>query len=240
MAVHLLTASGAVFGLLALRHAAVQEWTATFLWLGAALAVDAADGPLARRTGVDKLLPAFSGVRLDLVVDYLTYCAVPAFIVMESGVAGSGLTAGLFAGAVILLSSLFHFAHLESKTEDGFFVGFPALWNVVSLYLFVLKPEPGTALAAILLLAAATFVPVKWVHPVRVAFLRPVTLSVTACWAAAALIEVIQGFPGNRIAQAVFVAAAVYIVALGLWRTARPPVWPGRMNPEPGTRDRHD
>ena len=40
------------------------------------------------------------------------------------------------------LSSLFHIADQESKTKDGYFVGFPAIWNVVCLYLFVLGPPP--------------------------------------------------------------------------------------------------
>jgi phosphatidylcholine synthase len=49
-----------------------------FVWLGGALIVDAADGPLARKLEVKTVLPRFSGERLDLIVDYLTYVAVPA------------------------------------------------------------------------------------------------------------------------------------------------------------------
>ena len=48
-AVHLLTASGAVLALLALRAVHQGDWRMMFVWLGAALIVDAADGPLARK-----------------------------------------------------------------------------------------------------------------------------------------------------------------------------------------------
>ena len=60
-AVHILTASGAVLALLALRAAHQHDWQMMFVWLGIALLVDAVDGPLARRLDVKRVLPRFSG-----------------------------------------------------------------------------------------------------------------------------------------------------------------------------------
>ena len=217
IAVHLLTASGAVCGLIALHHAAAHDWTQSFLWLGAAAIIDTLDGPIARRVQVETSLPRFSGARLDLVVDYLNYCGVPAFIVMESGIAGADF--GILAGAVILLSSLFHFCDLQAKTYDGFFVGFPAIWNIVCLYFFVFASGPGATLLMILALAAATFIPVKWVHPVRVRRFRIPTVMITLLWSGAALYEVLNVFPGSFAAKAIFSCAAVYLLIIGLCRT---------------------
>lgn len=225
VAVHLLTASGAVFGLIALHHAAAHDWALSFLWLGGAALIDALDGPLARRAEVETTLPRFSGARLDMVVDYFNYCAVPAFIIMESGIAGDGL--GRLAGAVILLSSLFHFSDLNAKTEDGFFTGFPAVWNVVCLYFFVFGSGPAVTMLVILGLTAATFVPVKWVHPVRVRRFRALTLSITLLWSAAAAYEVLYGFSGAFAVKAIFSFAAVYLLAIGLFRTF---FWRGPRN----------
>src|SRR5262245_40148056 len=56
-AVHLLTATGAVFALLALIAATRGDWQCMFNWLGVALIVDTVDGPLARRGGVAGSLP---------------------------------------------------------------------------------------------------------------------------------------------------------------------------------------
>jgi phosphatidylcholine synthase len=166
---------------------------------------------------VDQLLPRFSGARLDLVVDYLNFCVVPAFIVVESGLAGEGY--GLFSAAVILLSSLFHFSDVYSKTGDGFFVGFPTLWNVVCLYFFVFDMPPGITLPVILTLAAATFIPVKWVHPVRVNHFKGITMVILLVWSASALHEVILNFPGTMLAQLIFALTAAYLVAIGIYRT---------------------
>ena len=50
--VHILTSSGAFLAFLSLVAAAEQRFTASFFWLGVALAVDGVDGPLARKLEV--------------------------------------------------------------------------------------------------------------------------------------------------------------------------------------------
>ncbi len=216
VAVHLLTATGGVCGLLALHFAAQQRWEATFVVLGIALVIDAIDGPLARRADVATLLPRFSGARLDQLIDYVNYCMVPAFIILKSGIFEGWW--GVALSSLVVLSSLFHFADRASKTADGYFVGFPALWNIVALYMFVLEANPPVWAGLIVLLAGLTFVPVIWVHPFRVRWLRPLTVAVVGCWSLAAVAAVWQGFPGSFTAKVVFVLAALYIVGLGLAR----------------------
>ena len=214
--VHFLTASGAVLALLALRAVHDGDWQMMFVWLGAALIVDAIDGPLARRVGVKTVLPRFSGERLDLIVDYLTYVAVPAFALTEAPLLPEA--ARLAAAAAILLSSLFHVADLNSKTEEGYFVGFPAIWSVVLLYLFVLGLSPGVSLAIVAILVLLTFVPILAVHPFRVARLRPFTCLVTALWAGAAVAAIANPFPSPLWVQALLLSTAVYLAGLGLYR----------------------
>ena len=66
LSVHLLTASGAVFAMLAMLAAVDQKWDLMFLWLVVAFFVDGIDGPLARRYEVTRNAPVFDGVLLDL------------------------------------------------------------------------------------------------------------------------------------------------------------------------------
>jgi len=216
-AVHLLTASGAVLALLALRAVHQGDWQMMFVWLGAALIVDAVDGPLARLLAVKTVLPRFSGERLDLIVDYLTYVAVPAHALTEAPLLPE--EARLPAAAAILLSSLFHVADRNSKTEEGYFVGFPAIWNVVLLYLFAFGLSPAVALAVVAIFVLLTFVPVLSVHPFRVARLRPLTCLVTALWAGAAIAAIANPFPSPLWVQALLLLTAVYLASLGLYRS---------------------
>jgi phosphatidylcholine synthase len=215
--VHVLTASGAVFALLALQAVAAGDTQAMFVWLGVALVIDAADGPLARLVDVKGVLPRFSGERLDLIVDYLTYDVVPAFALIQSDLLPEPFR--LPAAVAILLSSLFHVSDVESKTDEGYFVGFPAIWNIVLLYLFALSPPPSLSVAIVALLVALTFVPILCVHPFRVARLRPLTCLVTAIWILGAAIAVARPFPSPLWVQSLLLLTAAYFAMIGLARS---------------------
>ena len=213
-AVHVLTAAGGVLGLLSLLSACDGHWVAAFAWLGAALIVDGVDGPLARMVDVKRALPRFSGEELDHLVDYVTYVTVPAFMVARAGIVPESLRLPL--AAVIMLSSLYHFSDTESKTADGYFVGFPAIWNVVVLYCFVLDLPPAASASIIVICTVFTFIPLYWVHPLRVRRLRLLTFAVVSAWGAAAVSAIVHGFPGTTAEQVIFAVAAIYVIAIGL------------------------
>lgn len=215
--VHILTASGAGLALLALLAAANADWQAMFLWLGIALIVDAVDGPLARRIQVATVLPRWSGERLDLIVDYLTYVAVPAFALCRSELLPEASRVAV--GVAIMLSSLVPFADREAKTSEGYFSGFPAVWNMVCLYLFVLAPPPFVSLAVVVILVGLTFVPLLWVHPFRVRRYRPLTVLVTAIWGGGALLALTEPFPSPLWIQLLLIATLVYLIGIGVVRS---------------------
>jgi len=114
VSVHVLTAIGAVLALFALRAAHEGDWQTMFVWLGIALFIDAIDGPLARLYNTKTVLPRFSGERLDLIVDYLTYVAIPAFVLTEADILTEAFR--ILAAIGILLSGLFHVSDDHSKT----------------------------------------------------------------------------------------------------------------------------
>ena len=136
--VHLLTATGAVFAMLALLAAAQGQWSIMFLWLVVAFAVDGIDGPLARKYDVKLNSPRFDGVLLDLIIDYLTYVFIPAFALFQSDLL-PGWT-GWVTIFVITFASALYFADSKMKTEDNSFQGFPGCWNMLVLVLFAVKP----------------------------------------------------------------------------------------------------
>ena len=216
--VHLLTASGVVCSLLAFVAISENSFRGTFLWLMAALFIDAIDGPLARLVDTKAHLPRFSGERLDLIIDYLNYVALPAFIVVKVPLIEGRL--GVVAAAMILLTSLFHFSDTASKTSDGYFVGFPAIWNIVVLYFLVFEIRGNAALALTVAFSIATFWPLRWLHPFRVERLRWLTVLIVIIWCYAA-IKAILGFFSHvgGIEKAVLILAPVYLGVLSLKRS---------------------
>lgn len=214
--VHLFTALGAVCALCAAMAFIDGRAETAFLWLGAAFVIDGIDGTFARMVKVSERLPRFSGETLDLVVDYVTYVFVPALALLHAGRLGQGPMALLLASAV-LLSSLYHFADSGSKDSDYHFVGFPALWNVVAFYVYALGlPVPATA-GLVLACAGLTFVPWPWVHPLRVAEARPLTLAVTVMWSIAAFVATWRGLPATGLVAWGLIAGAAYGIGLSLW-----------------------
>ena len=195
-AVHVLTASGVGFGLLALMAAHGRQFTEMFLWLGVALLVDGIDGPL--------------------IVDYLTYVLVPVYALILSGLIPAPLD--LVAGAAIAIASALYFADGRMKTDDAFFRGFPAAWNLVVFYLLIGKPAPGVALGIIALLCALTFIPVPFVNPFRVTRLRILTIPLLAAWIALALAALAYDLSPPQPVWIGLLVLAVYFLGAGILR----------------------
>jgi phosphatidylcholine synthase len=218
--VHIFTASGAALALFALLAAIERDWSKMFFLLGAALFVDGVDGMIARRLEVATRLPRWSGDVLDLVVDFLTYVFIPAFVVVASGLMPAWLA--LPCAVAIIISGALYFADREMKNAENYFRGFPAVWNVPAFYLLLLRPDPWIAAFAIALLAAATFLPVPFVHPFRVARFRLLTVALLIVWSVLAFIALIRDMmPGPWITGGLC-ATAVYFLTIGLLRWPKP------------------
>lgn len=208
--IHIFTALGAGIALVALLEAVREHWAAMFGWLGLALIVDGLDGPLARRMNVTALQPDWSGDTLDLVVDFLTYVFVPAY-----AIAASRLLLPIAApvlGAAIVVTSALYFADRRMKTSDNHFRGFPALWNAVAFYLFLVQPSPWLATLAITALIILTFVPIHVLHPVRVLRMRKLNLALMGIWAVLAIATLVADFNVGLPINAALCAIGVYVV----------------------------
>jgi phosphatidylcholine synthase len=217
-AVHIFTACGAAFALLALFAAVGARWTQMFVWLGVALLIDGIDGPIARRLDVSGKLPRWSGDLLDFVVDYATYVFVPAYAIATGGVLPP--TVATVLGILIAVTGALYFADRQMKTADGYFRGFPVLWNLVAFYLFLLRPPPWISAIAVIALAAATFAPLYFVHPLRAPRWRWLNLAMLGCWAALGLWALTQDLQPPGWVGAALSAVAIYFAAIGLLRRA--------------------
>jgi phosphatidylcholine synthase len=213
-AVHIFTAAGAALALAALLYAVRGQWAAMFLCLGAALVVDGVDGSIARHLKVKELLPRWSGDVLDLVVDFVTYVFVPAYAISAGSLLPDPLA--LPAGIVIVVTGALYFADRQMKTDDNYFRGFPTLWNAVAFYLFLLKPPPWAAAALIAALALATFLPFKFLHPMRVRRLRALNIAALVAWSGLALVATLRDLDPGPWVTGGLVLIALYFVGVGL------------------------
>jgi phosphatidylcholine synthase len=214
--VHLFTASGAAFSLLALLAAIEWHWPQMFGWLAVALIVDGIDGALARKLRAAETWPRFSGDILDLVVDYLGYVLVPAFAIATGAILPPSLE--MAAAAAILISSAIYFADRQMKTENWYFRGFPAVWNLIAFYLFLLRPDPRVALAIVVAFVALTFLPVLFIHPLRVKRLRALNIALIGIWGALAILTLWRDFSPPAYVTAILCLIGVYFLFAALLR----------------------
>jgi phosphatidylcholine synthase len=213
LAVHLLTASGAVFAMLAILAAAQAEWSMVCFWIVIAFVVDGIDGPLARHVDVETHCPRFNGVILDMIVDYLTYVFIPAFALFESGLL-PGWT-GWFAIIIITFTSALYFADTNMKSKDNSFCGYPGVWNLPMIVLFAMQPNSWITLAIIVTLAIAMFLPIKFVHPFRTVRWRKITLPIAIIWTACAGWAAWIDFAAGSPVYLPLVVASIYLLVAG-------------------------
>ena len=210
--VHLLTASGAPAGVLAILASERQDAATAFWWMAYCLAVDAIDGTPARAVGVKQVLPVFDGTRLDDLVDYFTYVIVPAVFLLHTGLLPPA--AAVPVALCPVLASAYGFCRTDAKTADHYFTGFPSYWNVVVFYLYVLAwPRPLNA-AIVVALSVAVFVPLRYVYPSRTPTLRALTVGLGIVWGTAVLWVLAHLATASRALVVASLAYPAYYVGL--------------------------
>ena len=222
--IHLFTVSGVLFSFLALNASIQKDLPLTFFFLAIALFIDGIDGSLARKVDVKQYTPHINGENLDNIIDYLNYVFVPAFVIYWLDFVPSGTE--LLSALIILVVSCYTFANNNMKTTDFYFSGFPALWNIVILYFYILNTNPLINFIVICALSVLTFIPIKYSHPFRVLYLRKTTLSVLTVWFfATVLIFYFEDFESslNKIIFYLWILTSIYFFLLTILRTIRGP-----------------
>lgn len=216
--VHLLTASGAFLAFLAMLAAMRGAWAEMFAWLGAALIVDGIDGPAARKFDVEKHASRWSGVILDLIVDYLTYVFIPAVALVTSGTMYYPLA--IPAAAIIIITGAIYFADTRMKTKDASFAGFPGCWNMVVLVLFATDLTNSAGFFIIAAISVTQFLPLRFVHPVRTVLWRHLTLPVLLAWVGFAGWACWEHFEHPRLCTIGLLVTSFYLLFAGVVQQA--------------------
>ena len=219
--VHLFTTSGVLLSFFALVASIEQNLELVFFYLALALFVDGIDGSLARMVDVKKHTPHINGENLDNIIDYLNYVFVPVFVIYWLDFVPADLE--IISAFIILAVSCYTFANSNIKTSDFYFSGFPALWNIVILYFYILDTDPFLNFFTICLLAIFTFIPIKYLHPFRVKRFRLVSLSVLGIWMATTVLILYFRELNENLLEAAFtlwVMTNIYFILLTVIRTS--------------------
>lgn len=217
--VHGYTAGGALAGFAMVFAVFNGDYRLAFLLMVGATIIDASDGVLARLAAVKETTPNFDGARLDDIVDYLTFVFVPAVLLYHAGLLPQGW--GGVVAAAMLLSSAYGFSATDAKTEDYFFTGFPSYWNIVALYLYAARFDPGVNAGILLALSGLVFVRIGYVYPTRTPVLRGLTIALCLIWGLLVIAMILTLPRVPPVLMAASLVFPIYYVVLSLVLNAR-------------------
>jgi phosphatidylcholine synthase len=220
-AVHIFTALGVVVAMLALRDVLTGNPGGAIIWLIVTIVIDGVDGPIARALVVKERAPRIDGYVLDLIIDYVTCVIVPAAFMYQFDVVPGGAFGLFLLGAVVFTSAIW-FSRVDMMTDDNWFRGFPAAWNLVVPVLFLLDARTSVGAVVTIILCAASLTNIAFPHIMRAEFLRIITLPVAVMWVTAITVGGAL-LPDRPWALRPFLlAGAAYFVVLTViqtWRT---------------------
>ena len=197
-----------------------REFAWMWFWLLVALVVDGVDGTCARRARVKEVIPWFDGSVVDIVIDYLTWTFIPALFMYLWVPMGPKPVASTLL-VVILVSAMFCYANEGEKSNDNYFVGFPAAWNIVAVMVWVLQTPAWINIAATILMTILTLVPTHYVHPVRVKRFRALNVTAVGVWIAATAWLLVVHPVRPQVAAVLSVGSGLWLVGVGVLRSVQ-------------------
>ncbi len=214
-ALHAVTASGVVVGFVGLNAIIEGHARAAILWLVGAMVLDGIDGPIARKIQVSKRLPTIDGNALDLIVDYFTCTIVPVAFLDRFDILPSH-TVGI-TGFVMLMTGALWMARTDMETEDNWFRGFPAEFNVIipTLYLLGENKWFNLVVCAVLCFFTLTY-RFEFPHTVRVVEQRVISIACMTAWLASMTVLAIQQDRPSQWLRFVLIVAPMWTV----WQVA--------------------
>lgn len=223
-ALHVMTASGAVAGLLALQAVIDDNIRGALIWLVICQVLDGLDGPIARKIDVVIHAPRVDGFILDLIVDYLTCVVVPVALLIRLQLLPQEFQT-LIAGLILLMSALW-FARTDIETEDHWFNGFPAVWNLAIPTYLVLDLSQNTVAIVTLILCFSQLTMIKFPHIVRVKAFRFITLPFGVLYIANLFYlswsySNETGIHHQLLSEIVMSIFPIYVGAISIWRTMK-------------------
>jgi phosphatidylcholine synthase len=215
--VHSITAFGAIAGLISLEQFINGHFRAGLLWLIICQLIDGFDGPIARKIDIHIHATRFDGHILDLVVDYVTCVMVPVAMLIRLHLITNHL--GAIFAAIIIFTGALWFARTDQETDDHWFNGFPAAWNLVIPTFIILGTRESLVELTIAILSFLSLTKLKFPHLVKVTFLRPFTWTLATIYFVALTWLSVQYPNGPSALKPLLVIFPLYIFGISIYHS---------------------
>ena len=222
--VHLLTGFGIVAGFFALIAVMNSNQKEAFLWLGLAFLIDSIDGTLARKFNVKKNLPHLDGKMLDSIIDFFNYVIIPSIMIYWFRYVPDQFA--ILIPVILIFISIYSYVNLNILTNDNYYNGFPAIWNVIVLYFYIFGTSQNFNLIFLILLILLKFSPLKCIHPLRVRKFKSLSIFFAIFWFITSIMLIlIKDLSINPVYEVflmfLWVVSNIYFVSVSIFKTFR-------------------
>ena len=222
--VHLLTGLGIVAGFFALIAVMNNNQKDAFLWLGLAFLIDSVDGTLARKFNVKKNLPNIDGKMLDSIIDFFNYVIIPSIMIYWFRYVPDQFV--VLIPAILIFISIFSYVNLNILTNDNYYNGFPAIWNVIVLYFYIFGTSQHFNLIFLIMLILLKFSPLKCIHPLRVKKFKSLSILFAIFWfITSILLILIKDLNISSVYEFflmfLWVVSNIYFISVSIFKTFR-------------------
>jgi phosphatidylcholine synthase len=216
-AVHVFTTLGIVAAMLALRDVLTDHPDYAIAWMLLTLLIDGVDGPIARALEVEARVPRIDGFMLDLIIDYVTCVVVPACFMYEFRVVPQN-NYGIAVLCVMVFTSAIWFARKDMMTEDNWFRGFPAAWNIMAPVMFLLEARTWIGSLITIGLSIMSLTNMPYPHIARARWMRKWTIAGATCWIGGVAIGMITWPHHYYFVRIMLDVGSAYFVLLAVLR----------------------
>ena len=220
--IHLLTGFGIIAGFFALIAVMNSNQKEAFLWLGLAFLIDSVDGTLARKFNVKKNLPNIDGKMLDSIIDFFNYVIIPSIMIYWFRYVPDQFI--ILIPAILIFISIYSYVNLKILTNDNYYNGFPAIWNIVVLYFYIFGTSQNINFIFLVLLIILKFSPLKCIHPLRVKKFKTLSIFFAIVWfIASILLVIIKDSSINSLYELflmfLWVLSNIYFISVSIYKT---------------------
>ena len=220
--IHLFTGFGIIAGFFSLISVINNDQINAFLWLGLAFLIDSVDGTLARKFDVKKNLPNIDGKMLDSIIDFFNYVIIPSIMIYWFNYVPDQFI--ILIPVILIFISIYSYVNLNILTNDNYYNGFPAIWNVIVLYFYIFETSQNFNLLFLILLILLKFSPLKCIHPLRVKKLKYLSIFFTIVWFMMSVLLIItKDLDINPVYEIflmfLWVVSNIYFISVSIFKT---------------------
>ena len=111
-------------------------------------------------------------------------------------------------------------------TNDNYYNGFPAIWNVIVLYFYIFGTSQNFNLVFLILLILLKFSPLKCIHPLRVKKFKSLSIIFAIFWfITSILLILIKDLNINPVYEVflmfLWVVSNIYFISVSIFKTLK-------------------